>query len=404
MSVRLKPGKARSNRSLGLTVPGAQLVRRGRVAPRLRDLVRGGGLPLRREVGMGSLAGAGIALVRAPNPGPFTLDGTNTWIVGRDPAYVSIPARRCRPRRRVLRELTARGGLGGIALTHDHADHAEAVAAVRERSGGAGRRWPGPRRRRRSRRRRPLRAARGSRDARPRARPPRLSWPAARPSPATPCWARAACSSTPTAAVWRLPRRPACATGRASSPCCAPATGRRSGTPAAKLDEYVAHRLDRERRLLEALADGAARRGRAARPRVVRRAAGPAARGGRHAARPPAQAGATKAGSRDLAGAVRARRWRPRRRRVAVLHFRRRGGGRVGPEGGGSRPRPSSWPPDARRVPAGARHRRRRPGSGRSRRRAAVGSRRRGCRPVASRRSRWGSRSRARSRQRRRPA
>ena len=32
-----------------------------------------------------------IALVRAPNPGPYTLNGTNSWIVGRDPAYVIDP-------------------------------------------------------------------------------------------------------------------------------------------------------------------------------------------------------------------------------------------------------------------------------------------------------------------------
>ena len=32
-----------------------------------------------------------IALVRADNAGPFTLDGTNTWIVGRDPCWIVDP-------------------------------------------------------------------------------------------------------------------------------------------------------------------------------------------------------------------------------------------------------------------------------------------------------------------------
>ena len=32
-----------------------------------------------------------VALVRAPNPSPYTLDGTNTWIAGRDPAWVVDP-------------------------------------------------------------------------------------------------------------------------------------------------------------------------------------------------------------------------------------------------------------------------------------------------------------------------
>ena len=32
-----------------------------------------------------------IVRVLAPNPGPFTLEGTNTWVVGRDPAVVIDP-------------------------------------------------------------------------------------------------------------------------------------------------------------------------------------------------------------------------------------------------------------------------------------------------------------------------
>ena len=72
--------------------------------------------------------------IRAANPSPFTLTGTNTWIVRRDPAWLVDPGPALPDHLDALEaELRARGGLAGIALTHDHPDHAEAVAALRER-------------------------------------------------------------------------------------------------------------------------------------------------------------------------------------------------------------------------------------------------------------------------------
>ncbi|HEY0515563.1 MAG TPA: MBL fold metallo-hydrolase [Solirubrobacteraceae bacterium] len=76
----------------------------------------------------------GILLVRAPNPGPLTLTGTNSWVVGAQPAWVVDPGP---PIDSHLDGLSAaieeRGGLGGVVLTHDHADHSGAVAALIER-------------------------------------------------------------------------------------------------------------------------------------------------------------------------------------------------------------------------------------------------------------------------------
>jgi glyoxylase-like metal-dependent hydrolase (beta-lactamase superfamily II) len=82
---------------------------------------------------VGDLADHGIALIRAGNPGPLTLSGTNTWVVGRwviDPgpaldAHLDA----------VAAELAARGGAEGIALTHDHGDHVEGLDGLRERIG-----------------------------------------------------------------------------------------------------------------------------------------------------------------------------------------------------------------------------------------------------------------------------
>jgi glyoxylase-like metal-dependent hydrolase (beta-lactamase superfamily II) len=78
-----------------------------------------------------------LARLRADNPGPYTLDGTNTWVLGRDPAWVVDPGPALDDHLgAVAAEVARRGGAGGIALTHDHADHAEATAALRERLGG----------------------------------------------------------------------------------------------------------------------------------------------------------------------------------------------------------------------------------------------------------------------------
>ena len=73
-----------------------------------------------------------IVGIRAANPGPFTLSGTNSWIVGRDPAWLVDPGPSLDQHVDKLRaEIAQRGGLGGVALTHDHPDHTGAVAPIR---------------------------------------------------------------------------------------------------------------------------------------------------------------------------------------------------------------------------------------------------------------------------------
>ncbi len=75
-----------------------------------------------------------IVGIRAANPGPFTLTGTNSWIVGREPAWLVDPGPDIDGHVSALvAELEARGGLGGIALTHDHLDHTAAVEAISAR-------------------------------------------------------------------------------------------------------------------------------------------------------------------------------------------------------------------------------------------------------------------------------
>jgi glyoxylase-like metal-dependent hydrolase (beta-lactamase superfamily II) len=85
---------------------------------------------------MPELAALGVARLRAENPGPITLSGTNTWVVGRDPAWVVDPGPALDAHLdAVAAEVAARGGAGGIALTHDHPDHVEGVDGLRARLG-----------------------------------------------------------------------------------------------------------------------------------------------------------------------------------------------------------------------------------------------------------------------------
>lgn len=84
------------------------------------------------------VAGAAVALVRADNPSPMTLDGTNTWVFGfddeswvidpgpDDPAHIAAIA-------------DAAGRLGrprAVLLTHDHLDHSAGLAAAAAALGG----------------------------------------------------------------------------------------------------------------------------------------------------------------------------------------------------------------------------------------------------------------------------
>lgn len=74
------------------------------------------------------LARADIELVRASNPGPLTLTGTNSWVVGRHPCWVVDPGPDLAAHLDALAaEIGARGGACGVVVTHSHADHAAGV-------------------------------------------------------------------------------------------------------------------------------------------------------------------------------------------------------------------------------------------------------------------------------------
>jgi glyoxylase-like metal-dependent hydrolase (beta-lactamase superfamily II) len=176
--------------------------------------------------------------VRAENPGWLTLSGTNTWVLGRDPAWVVDPGPALADHvEAVAAACEERGGAGGIAVTHSHHDHTEAVEPLRERLGGV-----------------PL--GHGPLDA--------IPVPGHAADHLAFVWNRACCTGDAVLgegsvfvaedmggyldALHRL---------RALDlEVILPGHGPPVRDPAAKIDEYITHRLDRERRLLDALASG----------------------------------------------------------------------------------------------------------------------------------------------------
>ncbi len=206
----------------------------------------------RRELPAG-VDGVGF---RADNPGPFSLTGTNSWIVGRSPAWLVDPGPLLDAHvERLATELRRRGGLGGIALTHDHPDHDEGVSAMLALFGGV-----------------PVAAARGRVDRA--LREGDLFGPLeaiATPGHSTDHLAYVVASVAFTgdavlgegsvfvapdpgslaaylAALERLRERRLAALAPGHGPVVLDAEE--------KLGEYIAHRLERERRLLDALGSG----------------------------------------------------------------------------------------------------------------------------------------------------
>jgi glyoxylase-like metal-dependent hydrolase (beta-lactamase superfamily II) len=68
---------------------------------------------------------AEILRIVAPNPGPMTLAGTNTYLYGSDPCTVIDPGPDDAGHLDAVRAAAAeRGGIGLVLLTHSHGDHA----------------------------------------------------------------------------------------------------------------------------------------------------------------------------------------------------------------------------------------------------------------------------------------
>jgi glyoxylase-like metal-dependent hydrolase (beta-lactamase superfamily II) len=74
-----------------------------------------------------------VLRVLAPNAGPFTLEGTNTWIVGERPSVVVDPGPD--DPGHLLGIVDEAEPVGAIVLTHRHPDHAEGASRLAEVTG-----------------------------------------------------------------------------------------------------------------------------------------------------------------------------------------------------------------------------------------------------------------------------
>ena len=186
----------------------------------------------------------GVVRVRAPNASPLTLDGTNTYVVGRwvvdpgpaDPDHVEAVI------------AAAPSGVEGIVLTHRHADHAEAAPILADRAGGA-----------------PVVLPEGEEEVGPFKA---IATPGHAPDHVCLLWGRICFTGDAVlgaGSVFVAPGGGSLAAYLESLErlraldldVLCPGHGPFVHDPQAKLDEYVRHRLDRERRLLAALAAGA---------------------------------------------------------------------------------------------------------------------------------------------------
>ncbi|MFI7578204.1 MBL fold metallo-hydrolase [Micromonospora sp. NPDC049497] len=77
-----------------------------------------------------------VSLLRAPNPGPMTLDGTNTWVLrapGAEHAVVVDPGPADEAH---LAAIAAQGPVGLVLITHGHPDHTEGSTRLHDLLGG----------------------------------------------------------------------------------------------------------------------------------------------------------------------------------------------------------------------------------------------------------------------------
>jgi glyoxylase-like metal-dependent hydrolase (beta-lactamase superfamily II) len=184
----------------------------------------------------------GVLRVRADNPSPLTLDGTNTYVVD---GWVVDPGPD--DSRHLAAVARAAGEVRGIVLTHDHHDHSEGAPRLAERTGAD------------------VVRPRGGDSVGPFSA---IATPGHAPEHVALVAGRALFTGDTvlgTGSVFIQPGEGSLSAYLDSlrrlreldADVILPGHGPVVWEPRAKLDEYIEHRLDRERRVIEALEAGA---------------------------------------------------------------------------------------------------------------------------------------------------
>jgi glyoxylase-like metal-dependent hydrolase (beta-lactamase superfamily II) len=192
----------------------------------------------------------GVIRIRANNPSPLTLDGTNTYVVDGGWVVDPGPDDAAHLDAIVAASSGAGGPIEGIVLTHSHPDHAEGAAALADRTGVSVVQPDGG-------------STVGPFSA--------IATPGHAPDHVSLLWGRVLFAGDMV-----LGEGSVFVGGEEGSmsayldslrrlmelelDAICPGHGPVVWEPRAKLEEYLAHRLDRERRVLEAVAAGAATR------------------------------------------------------------------------------------------------------------------------------------------------
>jgi glyoxylase-like metal-dependent hydrolase (beta-lactamase superfamily II) len=185
----------------------------------------------------------GVVRVRADNPSPLTLDGTNSYLVA---GWVVDPGPDDERHLRALVD-AAGGAVAGVVLTHDHIDHSEGAPALAAMTGAE-----------------VVRPSGGERVGPFEA----IATPGHAPDHVALVAGRALFTGDTvlgTGSVFIQPGEGSMSAYLDSlrrlraldADAILPGHGPVVWEPRAKLDEYIGHRLDRERRVVEALDAGA---------------------------------------------------------------------------------------------------------------------------------------------------